>query len=338
MIHESTDELTYSFVCPVCNEADRLRRFHERLRAVADELGESYEIIFINDGSTDATMEKLRDLARLDAYVRFVDFSRGFGRQAAVTAGYDFARGRAVVTMDVDGHHPAELIPRLIEQWRAGNEVVIAVPQDADGGPRRGGWCARQVHALLSRASGLDWSDEAGYCLVDRKVVLALRTLREQGRHVGGLTRWVGFRRATVPFTPEMTEAGDSRPSLKELVGPMLSALLSFSLLPLRLVGAAGALLLLAALLYLIIAGVLALFGIGAVSWLTLLVLAVGGVQLLGLASVAEYVGRIHEQAKGRPLYIVRHAHGFIEPAEAKMPAAPPLRQPLDRPRLNVMT
>jgi len=331
------DEVMFSFVCPVFNEQEGLEHFYQRLKAVAEQIGERYEILFVNDGSTDRSAEILRTLAERDGAVKVVDFSRNFGHQAAVTAGYDYAAGRAVVTLDSDCQHPPEMIPKLIEKWQGGAEVVYTVRQGTKGigGLRR--WVGRCVYRIIFRAGGIDVVDQADFRLLDRKAVDAVRGLREHARFVRGLVRWIGFRQAAVSYTAESRHAGTSGYSLRQLARMGFAGLLNFSLAPIRLVGLAGAALLGGGLLYVLIAGVLALSGRAAFSGVVALLLTLTGVQLLALAAVGEYVGRIYEEAKGRPLYLVRHLQGFESKEDLASPEAPtPSRE--GSPRFSVMT
>lgn len=319
---EHSSEIMYSFVCPVYNEAQGLEHFYERLKAVIDQLGESYEILFINDGSTDQSLPVIRELARRDGAVKYIDFSRNFGHQAAVTAGYDFACGRAVICLDSDCQHPPELITQLVENWQSGAEVVYTVRRDTRdiSGLRR--WAGRCVYRLISKASGMDLIDQADFRLVDRRVVLALRQMREQARFVRGLVRWAGFRQMGVPYTAEKRHAGASGYSLRQLARMGMAGLLNFSLLPIRAVGWLAAAMLLAAVALLAIGGPMCLLSALRFPWLLFAALLLSGLNLLALAAVGEYVGRIYEEAKSRPLYIVRHAQGFEADEAARTPSA----------------
>lgn len=334
---DQASDIMFSFVAPVYNEAKGLEQFYQRLKTVAEGLGENYEIILVNDGSTDSSLEIIRSLAERDSAVRYVDFSRNFGHQAAVTAGYDYACGRAVISLNSDCQHPPEIIPQLVEKWHCGAEVVYTIRTDPDAvsGARR--WLGRCLYRAIARVSGMDLIDQADFRLLDRKAVLALRGLREQARFVRGLVRWIGFKQASHPYKAQGRQAGASGYSWRQLSGMAMAGLLNFSLVPLRAVGAMGALMLLAGVLYLAIAGVLALLGLAPFSGLAMLLLTVGGLQLTCLAAVGEYVGRIYEQSKGRPLYIVRHARGF-ELDEEMDAIEPPSRQSEDDSHFSVMT
>ncbi|MFP4105125.1 MAG: glycosyltransferase family 2 protein [Phycisphaerae bacterium] len=308
---------TFSFVVPVYNEQDGLaEKFYPRLKAVADDLGEPHEIIFVNDGSSDRTPEILRELAAGDPSVRVVEFARNFGHQWAVTAGYDYAQGRAVISLDADCQHPPEMIPQLIQRWRDGYEVVYTVRKDNEGtsGLRTTG--GRCVYRVMRWMSGVDLTDQADFRLLDRRVVDVVKQHREQARLLRGLVRHVGFRQTSVPYTAEKRAAGESVYTLRQLIGMAGAGVFNFSTRPLRLVAAAGGGLAAVGLAGMIAWGILAALGLGSAAWsLGMLMILLGGLQLIGMGLVGEYVGRIFEESKRRPLYIVREAYGF-KPAQ----------------------
>jgi len=331
-----SSETTFSFIVPVHNEQEGLENFHGRLKAVADKLGEPYEIIFVNDGSQDATAQILRRLADADPRVRAVEFSRNFGHQVAVTAGYDFAVGKAVISLDSDCQHPPELIPDLVARWREGYEVVYTVRQDTHGISAVRRAIGRLTYAVIRWASGADLTDQADFRLVDRKAADALRELREHARFIRGLVRWIGFRQVSVPYTAERRAKGRSSYSLKQLAGMSMAGVFNFSVLPLRLVSTLGGVLAGAALAYAVLALVLWAFRIPPGGWwsLTMLVLGLSGVQFLFLGILGEYLGRIFEETKGRPLYVVRDKIGYAPPKPAPPPGATP--EPARRERGNI--
>lgn len=331
MSQDAENPVTFSFVAPVCNEQEGLEAFHQRLRAVAEQLEEPYEIVFVNDGSTDETPAILRRLAADDSRVRVVELSRNFGHQAALTAGYDHAAGRAVVCLDADGQHPPEVIPELVARWREGFEVVYSVRRDTAGiSPLRRG-IGRLVYGVIRLASGTDLTDQADFRLLDRKAVDALRAHREHARLLRGLVRWIGFRQAAVPYTAEARQSGSSSYSLGQLAAMAGAGVFNYSRRPLRLVPLLGVLLLAAALVYAVAAIVLWALGDPPGPWtsMTMAIAGLFGLQFLMLGIVAEYVGRTFEETKGRALYVVRDRIGF----EASPPSLPPKRAPRRRPR-----
>lgn len=312
-------DITFSFVVPAFNEQEGLEHFYGRLKVVADQLGESYEIVFVNDGSTDDTATVIRRLREMDPRVKCVEFSRNFGHQVAVTAGYDFAQGKAVISLDADCQHPPELIPDLIARWREGFEVVCTVRKDTEGLSRFRRWVGHMTYRAISLATGADLTDQADFRLLDRKVVLALRDHREHARFVRGLVHWVGFRRATVPYRAERRAAGTPGYTLRQLVNMSTAGVFNYSLLPLRLAGAAGATLLGISVLYAIVAVLLWPFGLAPSATVSaaFIFVAMFGVQFLLMGVLGEYVGRIFEEAKARPLYILRETVGFDTEAQA---------------------
>ena len=318
---DSTDTagVTFSFVVPVYNEQDGLENFYRRLTAAADALGEPYEIVFVNDGSQDETDTVLTHLADEDIRVRVVEFSRNFGHQIAVTAGYDHAAGRAVVSLDSDCQHPPELIGEMVRLWREGFEIVYTVRADTEGiSPVRRA-IGRLAYRIIRGASGYDLTDQADFRLMDRRAVDVLRTMREKARFVRGLVRWIGFRQVAMPYTAEKRAIGQSSYTLKQLVDMTTAGVFNFSTAPLKLVTRVGGAFIAAAVLYAIVSLVLWPMGLAASGLWHLAAGIVGlfGVQFVLLGLVGEYVGRIFDEAKDRPIYVVRGTLGFpaAEPA-----------------------
>jgi len=335
-------EPTFSFVVPVYNEQDGLEHFYGRLKIAADELSEPYEILFVNDGSTDETGAVIRRLAEADPRVRAVEFSRNFGHQVAVTAGYDHAVGKAVVSLDGDCQHPPELIAEMVARWREGFEVVYTVRKDTMGISRLRRGIGRLTYAAIRLASGADLTDQADFRLLDRKVVEALCEHREQARFLRGLVHRVGFRQTALTYTAEPRAIGTSRYTLRQLAGMSTAGVFNFSHLPLRLAPAAGGLLIAAAILYAVVSLVLWPFGLAPGGWThaAIAMMALFGLQFVLLGILGEYIGRTFDEAKARPLYIVRETVGFpAEPADADEPAADePAEEPEDRDDFVVFT
>jgi dolichol-phosphate mannosyltransferase len=315
-MNASNPEITFSFAVPLFNEQDGLEQFHARLTAAAAELGESYEIVYVNDGSTDETAAVLERMRAADEHIKVVELSRNFGHQLAVTAGYDHAEGRAVISLDGDCQHPPEKIPELVALWREGCEVVYTVRGDTEGiSPLRRN-LGRAVYRVISLVSGMDLADQADFRLLDRQVVLALRAHREQGRFVRAMVRYLGFKQASVPYVAQQRTAGQSNYSMRQLARMAAAGVFNFSLAPVRTVAAVGAVLLGATAVVAVFGGLLGLIGIGSGPGLGTLVVGATGLNLLALGVVGEYVGRTFEQVKGRPLYVVRRKVGFEPPAE----------------------
>jgi dolichol-phosphate mannosyltransferase len=313
MDSKAPPDITVSFVVPAFNEQEGLEHFYGRLKVVADQLGEPYEIIFVNDGSTDDTATIIRHLREMDPRVKCVEFSRNFGHQVAVTAGYDFARGKAVISLDGDCQHPPELIPELIARWREGFEVVCTVRKETEGLSRLSRWVGQVTYRLIRLTTGADLTNQADFRLLDRKVVQVLRNHREHARFLRGLVHWVGFRRAAVPYKAERRAAGSPAYTLRQRVMLLAAGVFNYSLVPLRLAGVVGAALLGISAIYAVLAVLLWPFGLApaATASVAMLFVAMFGVQFLLMGILGEYVGRIFEEAKARPLYILRETIGF---------------------------
>ncbi len=318
------DKPVFSLVVPVHNESEGIEQFHERLCSAGDELREPYEIIYVDDGSDDGTDAILRRLVRADQRVRIVSLSRNFGHQIALTAGYDHVSGEAAISLDADCQHPPELIGELAAKWRDGAEVVYTIRQDTVGIPRIRRWTGRLVYRIIRACSGSDLTDQADFRLLDRKAVDALGTAREQARFLRGLVRWVGFRQVGVPYVAERRAAGASSYSLRQLVRMAGAGVFNFSVVPLRLVAALGAAMLVAGLVYAIVSLILWPFGLAAGPWWHVVVAAMWlfGLQFVFLGLLGEYVGRIFEQVKARPLYVIRETLGFARPVTGARPDA----------------
>jgi len=309
-----------SIVIPAYNEAENLAPLVARLKAVLDRIGLPFEILFVDDCSTDATFERLTALNERDARIKAIRFSRNFGKEIALAAGLRHARGAAVVLMDADLQHPPELIATFIVEWRLGAQIVYG-QRDRTGelpGLRR--WLTRRFYRLFEAVGEVKLMRDGGdFALFDRKVVQALNALPERGRFGKGLYAWVGFRRKAVPFTPEERHAGHSRWSFWRLWMLALDAVTSFSVLPLRVWSYLGVLVSLLSLGY---GGYIAfrtmLDGVDVPGYASLMVAVAffGGVQLITLGVLGEYLGRVFTEVKRRPLYIVNQSVGVDEVME----------------------
>jgi dolichol-phosphate mannosyltransferase len=307
----SADLPTLSIVCPAYNEQEVLPRFHRELVAVLDQLGGSYrtEVIYVDDGSRDRTLETLRALAGADARVRYASFSRNFGHQAALTAGLELAQGDVVITMDSDLQHPPALIPALLEQWRAGKDVVLTIRHDNESGLVKR-HTSRWFYALMRLLSDTEIrAAAADFRLMSRRAVDALLQRREAHRFLRGMVQWLGFPAAEIPFLVQPRAAGRSKYSLRRMLTLAADGAISFSRTPLRLVMVTG---LLASGLGLAATacglGCWLARGAAEAGWVIVLgaLLLIGGAILFSLGVVGEYVGRIYEQVKARPLYVLK--------------------------------
>lgn len=306
-----------SIVLPARNEADSITEVLRRLHAVLT--GQSYEIIVVDDGSIDATLEVLRRLRHDDQSLRFIRLARNFGKEAALSCGLAAARGQAVATLDCDLQHPPECLPAMLEAWRGGAEIVMGLRQNRsiDGRWRRFLTCG--YYWLMSRLSEVEIPPGLGdYNLYDRKAVTALLQLPERNRYMKGLVSWVGFRRAFVPIVAAPRRSGISRFSILQLMRFALVALTSFSNVPLKIWSGLGVLLSLIALGYGVFLTVSTLLlGIDVPGYASLMVavLLLGGVQLISLGVLGEYLGRVFTEVKARPLYLEAGREGFDDDA-----------------------
>ena len=311
----TNEKPTFSVVGPVYDEVETLRDFYDRVRAAMEAIGEPWELVLVDDGSTDGTSEIIRDLAFDDIRVRPVLFSRNFGHQIAVTAGLDFSRGQAVVIIDTDLQDPPELISELVEKWRAGYEVVYAVRTEREGESWFKRATASAFYRVINRITEVEIPPDAGdFRLLDRKVVNALKTMREHHRFPRAMTAWVGFRQIGIPYKRAARRAGETKYPFRKMVRLAINAITGFSYFPLQLatyfgfVSAALAILAIPIVIYIRLAGRAELSGQATT---LIAVLFLGGVQLISLGILGEYIGRLYDEAKNRPLYILRE-----EPAE----------------------
>jgi polyisoprenyl-phosphate glycosyltransferase len=304
-----------SVVIPVYNEAAVLPTLYNRLIHVMNGLGEPYEIIFVNDGSADESSLLLRNLHAKNERVKFLSLSRNFGHQMAITAGLDHSLGQAVVVMDADLQDPPEVIPRLIEQWRKGYDIVFAVREKRHGEGLFKRVTAALFYRLLRYLTATEILLDVGdFRLMSCRALEALKSIRERNRFIRGLAGWIGFRQTSVTFVRDVRYAGETKFPLKKMMQFALTGIVSFSLVPLQLAGYLGFLVSSVSFLYMVYAIGLKLFTDRVVQGWTSVMVAVlflGGVQLLSLGIIGEYLGRVYEEVKQRPLYIVAEVGGF---------------------------
>ncbi len=313
-----------SVVVPIFNEHEGLPAFYQRATAALQSCSCSYEIIFVDDGSSDGSLDELRRLAALDAHVRVVSFSRNFGHQTAVTAGMRYAGGAAVVVIDGDLQDPPELIPELLAQWRGGNQVVYAIRRN-----RKENWLKRvaylSFYRLLQKLSYVEMPLDAGdFAIMDRRVVDLLNEMPERNRFVRGIRAWVGFRQRGIEYDRDPRFAGESKYPFTKLLRLAYDGLISYSFVPLRMVTNLGFLIsAVAFVLILYVLSVRIFIGKLIIGWASTIVviLFLGGVQLVSLGILGEYVGRIFDEVKRRPLYVVGETHGFDADAVEEEPA-----------------
>jgi polyisoprenyl-phosphate glycosyltransferase len=309
-----TTSATVSLVVPCHNEQDAIDTFFGRVASVLDTLKDvRFEIIAVDDGSTDDTLDKLLGYCRSDARIRVIELARNFGKEAALTAGIDAAGGDAVIPIDADLQDPPELIPQLIEQWRAGYDVVLAKRADRRSDTRFKRATARWFYRLHNRIAEFPLPENIGdYRLMSRAVVDAVKLLPERRRFMKGVFAWVGFRTAVVEYARENRSEGDSKFNAWRLWNFALEGITSFSTMPLRIWTYFGLIVSVLAFAYMAyIIGRTIVLGVDVPGYASLLatVLFLGGVQLIGIGVIGEYIGRIYHETKQRPIYIVRREY-----------------------------
>lgn len=306
-----------SVVVPLKDEEENLEPLARRLRDVLDALTARWEVILVDDGSRDETYSRAVALHAADVRFKVVRLSRCFGHQAALSAGLDLARGDAVVTLDGDLQHPPEVIPELVRRWDEGAQVVYGTMAERQGESRLKSVTASAFYRTLTRLTDIEVPDAAGdFRLVDRAALDAFLLMRERNRYLRGMFSWVGFDQVGVPYTSAPRTAGESKYTMGRMVRLASDAIVGFSDRPLRLALNVGFLVALGSILFGASAVVSKVAGLFVVpGWTSVMVLmgVVGGVQLIVLGIIGEYVGRIAEQVKERPLYIVRALHGLDE-------------------------
>jgi dolichol-phosphate mannosyltransferase len=297
---------------------------HERLTRVLEPLG-SYEIVIVDDGSRDGTWEALRELAAADPHLRLVRLSRNFGHQVAMTAGLDAARGDAVVCMDGDLQDPPEVIGELLARWREGYDVVFAVRRSRHGETRYKRWTARLFYRAIGRMSPVEIPAEAGdFRLLSRRAADALRAMPERARFLRGMSSWIGFRQIGVPYDREPRKQGETKYPTRKMVRFATDAVTSFSTTPLKLLATLGFVLVGFCAAFLVYTLYKRLFTDDTVQGWTsvvVVVLLIGGVQLLSLGVMGQYVARIYDEVKGRPLYVVSEFVEGVEDGEGDAPS-----------------
>src|SRR5258707_5315617 len=299
----------YSIVAPVFNEEETLPHFYQRVVTAMEQMGESFELLLINDGSRDRSYHIMQELHERDPRVHASDFSRNFGHQIAISAGLDHANGQAIIIMDSDLQDPPEVIPDLAARWKEGVEVVYAQRARRLGESRFKLITASAFYSLIGRITSIQIPRNTGdFRLLDRRVVEVLVKMREHHRFMRGLSAWVGFRQEAVLYERHERFAGTTKYPLRKMIRFSLDAITSFSQVPLRLATSFGFILAGISLIGILVAAILRIFT-GAISGQAstlILVLLLGGIQLIFLGIIGEYLGRIYDEVRARPLYIVR--------------------------------
>lgn len=313
-----SDHPRFSIIAPVFNEEGNLPELYRRIKETMDATGEPWELVLVNDGSRDRSAEIMRELHAADARVKIIEFAKNFGHQLAVTAGLDYARGDAVVIIDADLQDPPSLILDMIEKWKEGFEIVYAVRAQRKGETWFKEFTAKLFYRIIYRITDIDIPLDTGdFRLIDRRAVDTLTTMRERNRFIRGMTSWIGFRQTGVEYIREERFTGETHYPFRKMFKFALDAITGFSYLPLQFAMYAG----------------FAIAGLSAVAALAVIyarlflasqaffgqattlvaVLFLGGIQLITLGIIGEYLGRIYDEVKHRPLYVVREAQGFDE-------------------------
>ncbi len=328
----------YSIVAPIFNEEGNIQKLYARISQVMDSTGETWELVTVNDGSRDKSFELLSALSHKDSRIKVVNFARNFGHQLAVTAGLHNTSGDAVVVIDADLQDPPELILDMIERWKAGYHVVYAVRQERKGESWFKLVTAKLFYRLIYRITDVDIPLDTGdFRLMDRKVVDALNSMPEHNRFIRGLTSWIGFKQTGITYVREAREWGETKYPLKKMVRFAMDAVTGFSYFPLQVMVYVS-----------FVLGVLAIFAIPIIAILRLilgfqflggqvtnivLLLLVGAFQLFFLFILGQYVARIYDETRGRPLYIVAEKVGFDDSnSESRQVEKQPTAEPQPEP------
>jgi dolichol-phosphate mannosyltransferase len=308
----------YSLVVPIYNEDESISELVHRLEVLIDKLDGEAEVILVDDGSTDGSYELMRSAREKDPRFKLLRLSRNFGHQVAVTAGLDVAAGNAVIVMDADLQDPPEVALELAARWRDGYDVVYAVREEREGDTPLKRATASLFYRLFRKMSDVDVPLDVGdFRLVDRRALEAFRSMRESNRYVRGMFSWIGFRQVGVPFRRDERFAGETKYPLRKMLKFATDGIVSFSAYPLRLALNLGFLVsafsFLLGLVFLIskFAGFYSVPGLASIA---VFVAFLGGIQLLLIGIMGEYVARIHDEVKGRPLYLVSDAQGLEPP------------------------
>jgi dolichol-phosphate mannosyltransferase len=315
----------FSFIVPVFNEEDTLDEICRRLTGILDSLGAESEMILVDDGSRDRSLEMMRDWRSRDQRVRYVSLARNFGHQIAVTAGLVFAQGDAVVVLDADLQDPPGLIPALIDKWREGYQVVYAqrTARQREGPAKK--LFAYLFYRVLRILTDVDIPADTGdFCLMDRKVVDVLNALPERGRYLRGLRAWIGFRQTAVPFEREPRFAGEVKYTFRKSFALAVNGIVSFSRAPLRLATYFGLLVACCALVMIVVVVYWRLYQPAApligYTIITAAIFFLAAVQLFCLGILGEYLGRVYEEVKGRPLFTLKEVAGVTSPPGPNVP------------------
>ncbi|NLB42445.1 MAG: glycosyltransferase family 2 protein [Clostridiales bacterium] len=308
-------ETVCSILVPMYNEEEVIEETYHRLKNVMDKIGESYELVFVNDGSKDKSAQIISELVKTDENIRLIDFSRNFGHQIAVTAGLDYVQGQAIVIIDADLQDPPEVIPQMLEKWREGYDVVYGKRLKRQGETAFKKASAHVYYRILGALTdGNIPRDTGDFRLIDRKVCEAIKRLPEKNRFLRGMVNWVGFNQVAVEYVRDERWAGETKYPLKKMLKFAADGIFSFNYKPLKLATYIGLFLSVIGFIYLLVVLFQKLFTDTALTgWASIMAVSLvfHGITLVILGIIGEYIGRIYEEVKGRPLYIVKETIGF---------------------------
>lgn len=306
---------TYSIIIPCYNEQEVLRETHRRMTRVMQGMGESYELIYVNDGSRDKTGEILEDICREDAHARAVMFARNGGHQIAVSAGLDYAAGDAIVIIDADLQDPPEVIPQMAARWKQGAQVVYGQRKKRDGETFFKKFTASMYYKTINKLTGgMVPRDTGDFRLVDRQVADVIRSMPEHARFLRGMFAWAGFKQEALLYDRDKRFAGETHYPLKKMLKLAADGVFSFSVMPLKAAWLCGlGWILLGCLLAFVLLMCLLFHVQGGLWWLAALLMVLTGNVLMCIGIAGEYIGRIYDDVRGRPLYVVARTLGFDE-------------------------
>lgn len=311
----TNENIELSLIVPCYNEEENLESLFQRLESVLKPIKITYEIICINDGSKDNTFQCLLDYHNQNPLIKVVNFSRNFGKEAAVTAGLEFANGKAIIPIDADLQDPPELIAELLEKWREGYEVVYGVRRSRDGESWLKKFTANNFYRVIGKISSVEIPADTGdYRLLDRQVVEVLKKMPERNRFMKGLFSWVGFKQTAVYFDRLPRKKGKSSFNYWKLWNFALDGITSFSSIPLKIWGYFGIIISTISLIYgsfLVLKTIILGIDVPGYASTIVIILFLGGIQLITLGVIGEYIARIYEEVKARPIYLVRETYGF---------------------------
>jgi len=310
--------IQYSLVIPIFNEQETLPELTQRLEKVLSQLHESYEIIFVNDGSQDASMQVIKELSSKNKCIKAIEFSRNFGLQTAYSAGIEHAAGQAVIAMDGDLQDPPELIPKLIAKWKEGYDVVYTVKTKRQENVLKR-FAFASFYRILRSISAVEMPLDAGsFSIMSRRVVDAFKSLPEKNRLVSGIRAWIGYKQTGIPFERDARFHGEPRQTLWKLMRMATDGLFSFSTVPIRIATFLGLMASGLALVSILAVLILKLFTnlIPVLGWASLMIAVMffGGLQLFFIGILGEYICLIFDEVKNRPLYLIKETVGFDPP------------------------